>query len=114
MFAPDSGQARLGSGTGEIARHLVEPSAVGEDGNGAHVINLVRQARERWLKNTEVCDILINYRQYGFHVSQTSTVTPPGAPPRARRANPSPPPPPEPRRPIPRRGVISVRVGERT
>ena len=65
MFAPDSGQARLGSGTGEIARHLVEPSAVGEDGNGAHVINLVRQARERWLKNTEVCDILINYRQYG-------------------------------------------------
>ena len=96
MFAPDSGQARLGSGTGEIARHLVEPSAVGEDGNGAHVINLVRQARERWLKNTEVCDILINYRQYGFHVSQTSTVTPPGAPPRARRANPSPNPHPNP------------------
>jgi hypothetical protein len=53
---------------------------VGPDGaNRAHVIDLLRQSRVRWLKNTEVCDILLNYRQYEFELSTTAPITPPGA-----------------------------------
>jgi hypothetical protein len=47
--------------------------------NRAHVIDLLRQSRVRWLKNTEVCDILLNYRQYEFGLSTTAPITPPGA-----------------------------------
>ena len=65
---------------GEIARSLVEPAVVAPDGaNRAHVIDLLRQSRVRWLKNTEVCDILLNYRQYEFELSTTAPNTPPGA-----------------------------------
>jgi hypothetical protein len=53
---------------------------VAPDGaNRAHVIDLLRQSRVRWLKNTEVCDILLNYRQYEFGLSTTAPITPPGA-----------------------------------
>jgi hypothetical protein len=65
---------------GEIARCLVEPPVVAPDGsNRAHIIDLLRQSRGRWLKNTEVCDILLNHRQYAFELSTTAPITPPGA-----------------------------------
>ncbi len=65
---------------GGVARSLVEPPLVGPDGSSrAHVIDLLRQSKARWLKNTEVCDILLNYRQYDFNLSQTAPVTPNGA-----------------------------------
>ena len=59
---------------------LQEPSPVAADGsNRAHIVELLRQARSRWLKNTEVCDILLNYKAYDFSLSSTAPVTPPGA-----------------------------------
>lgn len=59
---------------------MVEPPMVAADGSSrAHVVDLLRQSKARWLKNTEVCDILLNYRGYDFELSQTAPVTPTGA-----------------------------------
>ena len=67
-------------GDGAVARCLVEPPMVAADGSSrAHVVVLLRQSKARWLKNTEVCDILLNYRGYDFELSQTAPVTPTGA-----------------------------------
>ena len=80
MMSAYDDMAPPGPRPGEIARSLVEPAVVGPDGaNRAHVIDLLRQSRVRWLKNTEVCDILLNYRQYEFGLSTTAPITPPGA-----------------------------------
>ena len=80
MMSAYDDMAPPGPRPGEIARSLVEPAVVGPDGaNRAHVVDLLRQSRVRWLKNTEVCDILLNYRQYEFELSTTAPITPPGA-----------------------------------
>lgn len=42
----------------------------------------IEEARERWLKTTEVTDIIANYEQYGFPVSTEAPVQPPGQAPR--------------------------------
>lgn len=53
---------------------------MGADGkNRDHVIDLMRQSRVRWLKNTEVCDILYNHRAYDFVLSPNAPVRPQGA-----------------------------------
>ena len=53
---------------------------MGADGkNREHIIDLMRQSRVRWLKNTEVCDILYNHRAYDFVLSPTAPVRPQGA-----------------------------------
>lgn len=66
----------------KLANVLQEPSLVAADGsNRAHIIELLRQARSRWLKNTEVCDILLNFKAYDFSLSVSAPVTPPGASP---------------------------------
>ncbi|KAK3265636.1 hypothetical protein CYMTET_25695 [Cymbomonas tetramitiformis] len=39
--------------------------------------NLLEEARKRWLKSTEVCEILINYRTYKFRLSEEPPVRPP-------------------------------------
>ena len=64
-----------------LACVLQEPSVVAPDGsNRTHIVDLLRQSRARWLKNTEVCDILLNYRAYDFSLSNNAPVCPPGAP----------------------------------
>ena len=42
-------------------------------------LDMLDQSRTRWLKNTEVCDMLLNHRSYGFALSKTAPVRPPGA-----------------------------------
>lgn len=65
---------------GVSATALIMPEAEGPDGSTrAHVIEMLNQSRTRWLKNTEVCDMLLNYRSYGFALSKTAPVRPPGA-----------------------------------
>ena len=81
MMSAYDDMAPPGPRPGQIARCLVEPR-VGcrpDGANRAHVIDRLRQSRVRWLKNTEVCDILLNYRQYEFGLSTTAPITPPGA-----------------------------------
>lgn len=76
--SPDS--SSLMPPPGEVAVHLTEPSRMGADGkNRDHVIDLMRQSRVRWLKNTEVCDILYNHRAYDFVLSPNAPVRPQGA-----------------------------------
>ena len=76
--SPDS--SSLMPPPGEVAVHLTEPSRMGADGkNRDHVIDLIRQSRVRWLKNTEVCDILYNHRAYDFVLSPNAPVRPQGA-----------------------------------
>lgn len=41
--------------------------------------DILRRAQTIWLKNPEVCDLLVNHRQYGLNVSVHSPVRPPGA-----------------------------------
>ena len=75
---PDS--SSLKPPRGDVAVHLMEPSRMGADGkNREHIIDLMRQSRVRWLKNTEVCDILYNHRAYDFVLSPTAPVRPQGA-----------------------------------
>ena len=75
---PDS--SSLKPPRGDVAVHLTEPSRMGADGkNREHIIDLMRQSRVRWLKNTEVCDILYNHRAYDFVLSPTAPVRPQGA-----------------------------------
>lgn len=70
------GQGNDGAGPAVVLR---EPSRIGSDGSDrAHVIELLRQSHVRWLKNTEVCDILLNYKAYDFPLSVSAPVTPPG------------------------------------
>ncbi len=65
---------------GVSATALIMPEAEGPDGSTrAHVIEMLKQSRTRWLKNTEMCDMLLNYRSYGFALSKTAPVRPPGA-----------------------------------
>ena len=74
-----------GSEGGPEAVVLQEPTAVGADGlNRGHVIELLKQSRSRWLKNTEVCDILLNYKSYDFELSANAPDRPPGMTPGAR------------------------------
>ena len=69
----------VGSG-GVSATALVMPEPEGPDGSTrTHVIDMLDQSRTRWLKNTEVCDMLLNHRSYGFALSKTAPVRPPGA-----------------------------------
>ena len=65
---------------GVSATALKVPEPEGPDGSTrTHVIDMLDQSRTRWLKNTEVCDMLLNYRSYGFALSKTAPVRPPGA-----------------------------------
>jgi hypothetical protein len=73
------GEYGQGGGAHVPAATLKEPSAVASDGSDrAHVVELLRQSRVRWLKNTEVCDILLNYKAYDFSLSASAPVQPPG------------------------------------
>jgi hypothetical protein len=64
---------------------------MGADGaSRAHIIALLQQSQTRWLKNTEVCDILLNHRAYDFVLSPNAPIQPSGArrrvfPPRRRQ-----------------------------
>jgi len=42
------------------------------------VRNLLTKARTAWLKNTEVLDLLSNYRRYNFTLNKTTPNLPPG------------------------------------
>ena len=65
---------------GVSATALVMPEPEGPDGSTrTHVIDMLDQSRTRWLKNTEVCDMLLNHRSYGFALSKTAPVRPPGS-----------------------------------
>lgn len=60
-----------GSGSGGTAQPLREPkSHAGEDASARQrAADVIKQGRSRWLKNTEVCDILLNYSVYDFALS---------------------------------------------
>jgi hypothetical protein len=45
----------------------------------AEAAAVVKKAGDKWLKNTEVVDILNHYSQYGFPVSTEAPATPTGA-----------------------------------
>mmetsp|Transcript_21091 Transcript_21091/g.53103 ORF Transcript_21091/g.53103 Transcript_21091/m.53103 type:complete len:215 (+) Transcript_21091:338-982(+) len=42
------------------------------------VADVVRKSVDKWLKNTEVVDILNKYKDYAFPISKDAPVTPPG------------------------------------
>jgi len=80
-----------GDGYSPAAIVLTPPSPMGADGaSRAHIIALLQQSQTRWLKNTEVCDILLNHRAYDFVLSPNAPIQPSGArrrffPPRRRQ-----------------------------
>ena len=68
--------ARFGSTGGGVsgggaAQPLLEPKSIaGEDAAARQrAADVIKQGRSRWLKNTEVCDILLNYSVYDFALS---------------------------------------------
>jgi len=68
--------ARFGSTGGGVsgggaAQPLLEPKSIaGEDAAARQrAADVIKQGRSRWLKNTEVCDILLNYSVYDFVLS---------------------------------------------
>ena len=69
-----------GDGYSPAAIVLTPPSPMGADGaSRAHIIALLQQSQTRWLKNTEVCDILLNHRAYDFVLSPNAPIQPSGA-----------------------------------
>ena len=42
----------------------------------AHISDIIRQSKSRWLKNTEVCDVLLNYPVYEFGLSLDAPYAP--------------------------------------
>ena len=66
-----TGGSGSGSGGGGAAQPLREPkSHAGEDASARQrAADVIKQGRSRWLKNTEVCDILLNYSVYDFALS---------------------------------------------
>jgi len=69
---------------GDTASHVVMASGTSalplrqKAGLGPPVCETLDRARNSWLKNTEVTDLLVNHRQYGLHVSLEPPVRPPG------------------------------------
>ena len=39
---------------------------------------MLQRAERNWLKNTEVCDLLVNHKEYGLNVCVDPPVRPPG------------------------------------
>lgn len=50
------------------------------------VADVVRKSVDKWLKNTEVVDILNKYKDYAFPISKDAPVTPPGMDPAENHA----------------------------
>ncbi len=49
------------------------------DGQSKHIRGLISKARTSWLKNTEVIDILQNFKSFGFKLNRETPICPPGA-----------------------------------
>ncbi|OUS43224.1 CG-1 domain-domain-containing protein [Ostreococcus tauri] len=67
--------------TGETARGgamaLREPGSVGGEASmRQRAVETLKHARARWLRNTEVCDVLLNYNAYGFECANDAPVRP--------------------------------------
>lgn len=67
------------SGATIPARALGEPTRAPTDAAARERANeVVKTAKTRWLRNTEVCDVLLNYAAYGFEPSVDAPVRPLG------------------------------------
>ena len=56
---------------------LREPSgAVADAAMRQRALDVIKHARTRWLRNTEVCDVLLNYNAYGFEPENNAPVRP--------------------------------------
>jgi len=65
------------NGNGAVPLHVDGVNAsVMDSAMRLRAVDIVKSAKTRWLKNTEVCDALLNYVAYGFETSSEAPVKP--------------------------------------
>ena len=79
----DVGRTRADVGTASVLTRGAVPLRVDAGTNGVAdaaartpLADIVKNAKARWLRNTEVCDALLNYVAYGFEASAEAPMKP--------------------------------------
>ena len=79
----DVGRTRADVGTASVLTRGAVPLRVDAGTNGVadaatrtRAADIVKNAKTRWLRNTEVCDALLNYVAYGFEASAEAPMKP--------------------------------------